>query len=187
VRREGVAGASVRGVAREAGLSMGSVRHVFANQDDLLRFAMGAVIDQATRRIEAGVASRAAAVAEGRALDAALALLEEVLPLDDERLAEARVWSAFATQAMTDPAMTAIRQEADQGVRQLCHDCLWGLGELNQLHPDRDLERETDRLWALLDGLTLHLLVDGGAGHAERAPSVLRTHLLDLAMPPPAA
>ena len=36
IRREGVRGASVRGVAREAGLSMGSVRYFFGTQEELL-------------------------------------------------------------------------------------------------------------------------------------------------------
>jgi AcrR family transcriptional regulator len=40
IRRDGVAAASVRAVAREAGTSMGALRHWFATQDELLHFAM---------------------------------------------------------------------------------------------------------------------------------------------------
>ena len=44
VRREGLERASVREVAREAGVSMGSLRHYFSSQSELLIFAMRMVI-----------------------------------------------------------------------------------------------------------------------------------------------
>ncbi|MGH8824482.1 MAG: TetR/AcrR family transcriptional regulator [Jiangellaceae bacterium] len=184
VVREGVRGASVRGVAREAGLSMGSVRHFFATQDELLRFAVQEVVEQATRRIEAGAEARTSAVDEGRPLDAATALLQEVLPLDEERLTEARVWAAFTAPPVTDPVMAAVRREADDGVRELCHDTLAGLASLGLLDPARDLAVETERVHALLDGLTLHLLHDPTRTPADRVRSVLLAHLGDLGRPP---
>lgn len=184
VGRDGVRGASVRCVAREAGLSMGSVRHFFASQDELLRFAMSAVIDRATSRIRAGAEARAAAVDQGDGLEAASALLEEVLPLDEERLTEARVWAAFVAQAATDPALAEIRHQADDGIRELCRGSLVGLAELGQLAPERDLDAETERLWALVDGLTMHILLEPDRLTARRVRAVLRTHLADLAATP---
>ena len=62
VLRVGVAGASVRAVADEAGLSMGSVRYFFGTQDELLRFAMSQVIEQAGARVAAKEGERKAAV-----------------------------------------------------------------------------------------------------------------------------
>ncbi len=180
VRREGVRGASVRGVAREAGLSMGSVRHFFSTQDELLQFALREVIDKSRRRIEAGTPARTALAAKGRSLEAAVSLLEEVLPLDDERLTEARVYAAFAGQTVTDKAMATIQREADTDVRQLCRDSLAGLAELGDVDADRDLDVETERLWSLVDGLTLHLLHDPAGTSRALVAKVLRTHLEDL-------
>lgn len=183
VLRDGVRGASVRGVAREAGLSMGSVRYFFSTQAELLQFAMREVIDRARRRIQAGTAARATATDEGRPIDAAIAVLEEVLPLDDERLTEGRVWAAFAGQSATEPGIAAIQQEADDGIRQLCFTCLTGLAELGYVHPSRDLDVETERLWALVDGLTVHILADPARTPVERVSAVLHTHLADLRTP----
>jgi AcrR family transcriptional regulator len=180
VVREGVRGASVRGVAREAGLATGSVRHFFASQDQLLRFAVQELVDQARQRIEAGAEARTSAVVTGHPVDAAADLLELVLPLDDERQTEAKVWAAFTTPPVTDPEIAEIRQQVDDGIRQLCRNALVGLRELDQVHPSRDLDVETERIYALVDGLTLHMLLDPEGVPAARVRSALVTHLNDL-------
>ena len=185
IRREGVRGASVRGVAREAGLSMGSVRYFFGTQDELLRFAMRAVIARAEVRIQAGSADRDKLVAQGDAGAAAAQLLEQILPLDDERVADAQVWLAFTVQGTVDEGMAKIRREADEGVRQLCEKCVTDLAELGLVATDRDRGVEIERLWSLLDGLTLHILLDLAPPSASRAGQILRTHLGDLQHPIP--
>jgi AcrR family transcriptional regulator len=184
VLRDGVKGASVRAVAREAGLSMGSVRHFFATQDELLQFAMTEVITRARSRIRAGAGARSAVAERGDPAEAAAQLLEQVLPLDDDRLVEARVWAAFAGQTATDPGLAAVRKQADDAVYRLCRDCLRAPG---LMHHSRDLRVETERLWSLLDGLTMHRLVDARRTSNRRIKAVLRRHLADLASPPACA
>jgi AcrR family transcriptional regulator len=180
VLRAGVPAASVRAVANEAGLSMGSVRYFFHTQEELLRFAMSEVVNRARGRVAAKAGRRQAAVRAGRPLDGFAALLEEVLPLDDERRVEARIWAAFSAAASTDPAMERLRREADEAVRGLCRTALQGMAELGLLQPDHapaDLALETQRLWALLDGLTVHLLVEPAYIGPRQARRVLRLHL----------
>ena len=48
VRRDGVHEVSVRTVADEASTSPGALRHYFATQDELLGFALRAVVDRAS-------------------------------------------------------------------------------------------------------------------------------------------
>src|SRR4029450_9629084 len=88
IRRDGLQRASVRNVAREAGLSMGSLRHYFASQSELLCFAMQLVGDRGRARV---AALEPAADPRRRARQ----LLHELVPLDDERRAEAEVWLGF--------------------------------------------------------------------------------------------
>lgn len=183
IRREGVRGASVRGVARAAGLSMGSVRYFFGTQEELLHFAMRAVIARATARIEAAASDRDALVAQGDAAAAAARLLEQILPLDSERLGEAQVWLAFTVQGVVDEGMARIRREADAGVRQLCQMCLTDLAGRGLVANERDLDLEVERLWSLLDGLTLHILLDLTPPSVRRVDKILRTHLGDLQHP----
>lgn len=184
VARDGVTAASVRGIARESGLSMGSVRHFFSTQDGLLRFAVSEMVEHVRRRIDAGAASRAAAVDQGRPIDAAVALLEEVLPLDDRRLIEARVWAAFTAPPVADMKMAGIRSQFDEGIKELCRGMLAKLGESGVLHPGRDLDVETERVRALVDGLAVHLLLEPAALPASRVRSILVAHLNDLRAAP---
>ncbi len=183
VLRDGVAGASVRAVAREAGLSVGSVRHFFNSQDALLQFAMREVIDRARGRVAAGVERRLAAARAGDPLGAVRAALEEVLPLDQSRLVEARIWAAFVAASPTDPQLQEIRQEADVAVRGLCRDMVRALVELGAIDADTDVKAEADGLWALLDGLTLHLLLERPVTRPAQARRVLRRHLERMAVP----
>jgi AcrR family transcriptional regulator len=179
IRRDGVEHASVREVAREANLSMGSLRYFFDSQDGLLRFAMQEVMRRVQARIEAGAGAREAAMRRGKTGEVVVALLEQVLPVDDERLAEAQIWLAFTPRALIDPQLQALRREADEGVRELCRQCLLGLSGFGLMAPERSLRQETERLWALVDGLTLHLVT----GHTSRrtARQVLRAHVAELA------
>jgi AcrR family transcriptional regulator len=186
VVRDGVAGASVRAVAREAGLSMGSVRHFFASQDQLLLFAVEELVARARRRIDEGTPARTAMFTDGLPLDAVAQLLEEVLPLDGERQMEARVWVAFTTPPATSREIAAIREQVDDSVRELCHNALDALHESGRLHADRDRRIEIERMHALLDGLTVHLLLEPARLGPELVRSLLISHLGELGSAPPA-
>ena len=172
-----MAGASVRAVADEAGLSMGSVRYFFGTQDELLRFAMSQVIEQAGARVAAKEGQRKAAVRAGKPLEGIAALLEEVLPLDDSRLVEGRIYAAFTAAAATNPGMNELRRVADEGVRALCRSAVAAMTELGLLSPDREPALEIHALWALLDGLTLHLVVEPPCITRQDARAVLAEHL----------
>jgi len=77
IQREGIAGASVRTVATEAGLSAGAMRHYFASQSELLGFALAAMTADVERRIVA----RVEAWRKGPpTLEGLVAVLEEVAP-----------------------------------------------------------------------------------------------------------
>ncbi len=178
--RDGVAGASVRAVAKEAGLSMGSVRHFFASHEQLLLFAVEALVEQARRRIEEGTPARLSLLAEGRPLAAVAALLEEVLPLDAARQTEAKVWAAFTTPPATNPEIAAIREQVDNGVRELCRSALDALQEFGLLHADRDRGVEIERIHAVLDGLTIHLILEPARLEPDLARTVVLTHLGEL-------
>jgi AcrR family transcriptional regulator len=171
IRRDGVPGASVRAVAREAGTSMGSLRHWFATQDELLHFAMTLVIERARARGEA------AASAGGPLVARLLRVLEETLPLDDERQAETEVWLALTARALVDPRLAELRDRSAAELHAFCGDVVRVLTEAGAARSGLDLDLEAERLYAVLDGLAVHAASRPTALPPDRARQVLAAHL----------
>ena len=169
VVREGLERASVRNVAREAGLSMGSLRHYFATQSELLAFTLQTVIERVERRM-------AAHESEPNPRRRAELVLAEVLPLDPERAAENRVWLAFTARAMVDPQLRALQDDAYDLLRAGCANLLREMGVAVEV-----IERETDRLHALIDGLAVHAAMRPAISTRERMREILAAHLDTLA------
>jgi hypothetical protein len=109
--------------------------------------------------------------------------LEEVIPLDPERQAEFDIWLSFIAQAQAESGAGTLREvltPVHQGLRDLCASLLNSLSQAGALRPDLSLDLETDRLHALVDGLSLHAALQPSASTPERIREILRTHLLEL-------
>jgi AcrR family transcriptional regulator len=170
IRRDGLQRASVRNVAREAGLSMGSLRHYFATQSELLCFAMQLVGERARDRIRA-----LEPVADAR--QAAEQLLHQLLPLDDERRAESEVWLAFTGHALVDPGQRAIHEQIHDQLRGACASAIAALADAGRVATPLDLELEAGRLHALLDGLAVHATMHPARLPPSRVVAILARHL----------
>lgn len=171
LRRDGFAGASVRTVAAEAGWSTGSIRHYFSSQNELIAFAMQTLTEQVQERI-------AAVATEVRDVAGVADLLEEVLPMDAQRRAEAEVWLALSAAARTDDELRGITEESHRGLRQLCHSSVRLV--VGEDGGGRDLVLETDRLHALVDGLALHGTMHPRLMPRTRIRAALMAHLTEL-------
>jgi AcrR family transcriptional regulator len=166
VVREGVDAASLRRVAAEAGWSLGSLRHYFASQSQLLRFAMELVVRRVTERVTA-------LRPLGDPLATATSLVHQFLPLDADRRAEMEVWLAFSSRALVDADLRRLRDEAHAGVRGVCLRVVELLGT-----PQPHLEAE--RLHALVDGLAQHAIVAADVTTPERQREIVAAHLASL-------
>ncbi|GAA1635516.1 TetR/AcrR family transcriptional regulator [Kribbella alba] len=176
VRRDGIRAASVRTVAAEAGWSAGAVRYYFPDQDGLVNFAM----DLVARRVE----NRISAIEpKGTAIEIALRYLEEVIPLDTERQAEFDVWLSFTAQAQAESGEGGLREHlgpVHDALRGLCASLVGGLAKAGALRGDLDLDLEVERLHALLDGLSLHAVIQPDRTTPARVRQHLTTHLNSL-------
>lgn len=105
IARQGMEGATMREIALEAGFANGALKPYFPTKDTLLEFAFGHVFNRTNRRI--------AEVTGGRSgLDALKAFCLEVLPLDEERINEARIVIPFWQKAVTDPGKAEIHRQS---------------------------------------------------------------------------
>ncbi|WP_431902097.1 TetR/AcrR family transcriptional regulator [Nonomuraea sp. bgisy101] len=177
VRRDGLEQASLRNVAEEAGLAIGSVRHYFAGHTELMVFAMQAMNERVVRRLLEHVERLESA---GDRLPVAESMLAELLPLDERRREEATIWLAFATAARTRPELRPHAEKSYDGLRHLVFRVLDGARRRDRLREDVDLEVEVERLCALIDGLTVHAVLHPDRMDAGTMTRVLRSHLQSL-------
>lgn len=97
IARDGVRGADLRSVARDAGWSTGVISHYFGDKQGLL---VGAL-----REAAGSVADRMRAISRlGDAAGHVRALLEAGMPLDEERAATCRIFYHFSSDGVSDPA-----------------------------------------------------------------------------------
>ncbi len=176
IRRDGLENASLRNIAQEAGLAIGSVRHYFTGHEELTVFALQALDDRVTQRVMAHL-ERLGDV-DGRVM--AERLLAEFLPLDRARRDEAVVWLAFVTAARTRASLRPHAQRLHDGLRFVVSRVLERAGEAGALRAGLDLALETERLRALLDGLTLNVVLQPQRLPATTVRKALAAHLDEL-------
>ncbi|BCW72178.1 TetR family transcriptional regulator [Arthrobacter sp. NicSoilB8] len=195
IAADGLERASLREVADEAQLAVGSVRHYFASSDELLTHAFSVAVDRVAGRLTAAE-SRLADLPPGTGEhhDAVLALLGEVLPLDEERAVDSCVWMAFKNAARTKPFLAAEADRSHRAVAAVVGGLILGLADaasdaasdaaydsaadsaaagLDQ----QVLVTEAELLLAVLDGLTMHALLQPEWMTAQICKDVLEAHL----------
>ncbi|RDV09633.1 TetR family transcriptional regulator [Arthrobacter sp. RT-1] len=173
---DGLERASLREVADEAGLAVGSVRHYFAGSDELLTYSFATVVDRIVRRLKGalpGVAAAAPRSPEQRA--AVLTLLGGLLPLDESRAVEACAWMAFKNAARIRPFLAPVADSSHREVAAIAGQVVAAL--MPQDEPQESLVLEAERLLATLDGLCMHALLQPGWMTAQMCSDVLERHV----------
>lgn len=105
IARLGIEGATMREIALEAGFANGALKPYFPTKDTLLTFAFRHVFNRTNERIREVTAGKAG-------IEALRAFCVEVLPLDAERVNEARIVVPFWQKAINDPEKAAIHRES---------------------------------------------------------------------------
>lgn len=168
IASEGMAQATVRNIAAKAGMSPGAVRHYFPTQAELFAYAMNLVKERVRARLakirESGLAPR----------ELVLRLLGELIPLDPDTSLEMEVWFAYIYHGKyADGFPDGPQDDLRRGMENLLRD----LDRSGLLRPGLDPEVETETLYALVDGLALHAMLDPGRLGRERVIRVLNRYL----------
>ncbi|MFE4592989.1 TetR/AcrR family transcriptional regulator [Streptomyces laurentii] len=183
VVRDGLQRTSLRAVADEAGLNIGSLRHYFSGQQELMRFAMRSMLERVAVRLVDRVDEIGELVDYSRREQLALCveLLAELLPLDAHRRAEVTVFLDFNTAARTDPSLADLSRQTAEGVRDLVRRVLGRLDDAGTLRPGLDRAVETEKLASLIDGLGLNGVLHPEVLDPDVCLAVLRAHIEGLA------
>ncbi|KXK63560.1 TetR family transcriptional regulator [Micromonospora rosaria] len=170
--RSGVAGTTVRAVAGEAGMPLATAQHYLPTRELMVRAAMAHLAER--------VVGRARTLRRGSTALATLRLAaRELVPLDPERIFEARVWLMLTAEALIDEQVaTVVRENAAE-----LHGNLVRLIDLARADGSAgagvDGSAAASALATLLDGLTVRLL--SGVLTPDEARSEIDAHLARLA------
>ncbi|MGW1864087.1 TetR/AcrR family transcriptional regulator [Streptomyces mauvecolor] len=133
--------ASMREIAAEAGVSLRSVQYHFGSKHQLLVGALKLLHADNERRARERVDHDPD---DPRAL--LNAILEECLPLDEERRFGLRVLSAYYSRSLTDPALAAVFLSAEHPLEDLVAWIIGQAQESGACRPGLDARHEADLL-----------------------------------------
>ncbi|MDQ0277258.1 AcrR family transcriptional regulator [Arthrobacter silviterrae] len=186
ILQQGLAQASLRNVAAQAGLALGSVRHYFDNQAELMEFAFRVNSERIHLR-----ALDALELLEQHALprdpaavvDKCASVLEELLPLDDLRRGEAVVHMEFMLAARTDNNLQNAARDDYRATGAVVGRVVLALLGSGLMAGSPEPVDEAERLIAVLDGLGLRLVLQPAWATPEQGRTTLRRHLESLLAP----
>ncbi len=147
IARDGITGATIRAIAREANCSRGILGHYFDDKADIL----GSALVLSHRRVGARMA-RASAGLTG--LDALRVVMLEALPLDERRDLEAQIEISFWGRALGNARLRELQHSEFDRLCARLREHLMQAADHGQLaagcHPDL----ATHQLVVLIDGLS---------------------------------
>ncbi|HEX5089977.1 MAG TPA: TetR/AcrR family transcriptional regulator [Nocardioides sp.] len=161
---------SIREVAAEAGVSVGTVQYYCRSKDQMLETAFRHILTRITDR--AAATSRSGSVAQ-----ALRRALHEFLPLDDLRRRECRVYLAFAARAAVTPGLAEVQHELLGEMRRRCAEVFAAAQESGEVVTDFDPKDAAAVTTALVDGMLLHMLTDPTGLRGTTAVRLLDDHL----------
>ena len=182
VLRQGLSKVSLRTIADETGLAIGSIRHYFSGADGIVRFALDTLVERVGARLETRLADMLPKLDSGsidhdQAKELTVDFLSELLPLDETRRRESVVWLAFEEEARTTPELADVFETAVRGTRDLMAQVIESMSSRGVLRAGLDAQTEAETLAALIDGLTLRSSLHSEVLAPERARELLAAHL----------
>src|SRR3954468_3019325 len=174
IAEAGLDAVTVRDVANAADCSTAIVSHYFHNKKELLFLTYRASIDRATQRCDAALGP------DGTDLRAYLA---EIMPLDEERLIEWKIWVAFWAKAVSDPDIAAAQRDCVRRTRHNIGKVLNALRDRGALVGKLDGDETARRLLVMIMGLAVQVMFDAEDWPAERQHALIDAELVKLFRP----
>lgn len=174
----GLEAVSLRDVAAQAGVSMGSVQHYFRSKEAMLRFALGYMRDRALARLQHELGQLASPSARQQVRAAARVML----PVSEQGRQEAVVSGAFYSVATVNPAQAELLREGYARLLAVSRQSLHAAQQTGQLADGIDPDSEAAMLFFMIQGLIGPILI-GLLSPADALALV--DHQLDRIFPEP--
>ena len=163
IAREGIAGATTRGIAKEAGCSSGVLAHYFADKAALMTAAMLAGHAEVHARLDPALTG----------LASVRQYMLECLPLDERRRFLAVVEASFWGQAVGNPRLVDLYAAEMEGFRGTLRERLVQARDQGELRPGVDVEAAVHELHVLNDGLSIQAALYLHSASAEQQTAMV--------------
>jgi AcrR family transcriptional regulator len=166
---QGAESLTVRSVAKKAGCSTGALAHYFETKDDLLVAVQREASEASLARIRDCFERF-----EGRALVESVVLT--VLPLDEDRRGEWRLWLAYFARAAEEVALARVQRDYYRHWRsdlRLAYQLACGS---DAQMTRSEIDRGTDASMALIQGLGVLGMFEPAGISASRQRQLVREH-----------
>lgn len=170
VAERGLEAVTFRELAEQAGFSTAIVSHYFADKREVLQVTYHHTVRRARERLRRATAAAPADVAGA---------LEALLPLDDERRRDWKVWFAFWAVAAADTALAAEQRERVLRTRQDIAGLLAALPA-----PPDDLDVAARQVLSTIMGMAAQAVFDADDWPPARQRAMVRTTLAALVPAP---
>lgn len=177
VQRDGASGITIRNVAAEAGIPKSTMEHYFTDRFSLLSAAVSQVNANALSRLSK------IDLTDG-SFESAIDAVMIAIPDSATRRRESEVWALLINERRSDHGANAAAAALDESVRSGALLALEQWAATGLVHAGRDLDLESIRLHALIDGLSLHVLHDPNGYPKGKLRAIVASHLADLARAP---
>ena len=147
IARDGITGATIRAIAREANCSRGILGHYFSDKEDIL----GSALVLSHQRVGARMARVSAGLT---GLDALRVVMLEALPLDERRDLEAQIEISFWGRALGNARLRELQHSEFDRLCARLRGHLLEAADRGQLASGCDLGLATHQLVVLIDGLS---------------------------------
>lgn len=151
IREQGLSGVTLRNLSERSGWSSGAIRHYLPNRQAILNFGA----EHLNERVEQRLRSLPHTTDHRQNL---LRFLENLLPLDDETRLWMEVWVAYVGEAVSDQGYADTQGMLYTNLNAVITRTLEDFARAGwqlQYSP----ERSATQLHALLDGLSVHVLM----------------------------
>ena len=171
IHQQGMSAVSLRSVANSAGVSVGSLRHMFPTRNALLIHAAELMIERVSERIRSVKTS-------DDALFDATAMLMHLIPTDPQSHSEMEINVALVAESGADSNLVRIRRLAKNEIARLCELLL---ARLRPDAPSASITARSKRVHALVDGLAFHLVQSPIDADSIWAEELIQSELEDWA------
>jgi DNA-binding transcriptional regulator YbjK len=176
IARDGANEVSVRHVAAEAGMPKSSIGHYVGTMPQLLGLAVDQLVEINTDHIMTLDLLELT-------VDKVTETLCTLVPVTPEQRHRSGVWLLLIAQAGADQEFAEVLHRLNASVDEGLRELLGAMAQQGLMHTTRDVDTETRRIHALIDGLAVQCMTDSTLRSEADVREILRSEVVALGEP----